>query len=224
MKKIGSECRKLQKKNNKDEEAIYKENNDIYTNMIVYLRTSKINGYNQELVRQDLIQMILDGQERGDNIEKVIGGNYKEVCDEIIESMPKETKGEKLKSIFKLSLTLIWIIGIVVTIESILSKLVGKSLEWNFTLTVGELINGLVIIILANLIVTYICKTAFEENKNSKAKSFLIRWIVFMAILVGLVVINHYFNYTILNIPIAYGVIGVGVIFVLDKIISIYIP
>lgn len=224
MKKIGSEYRKLQKKNNKDEEAIYKENDDIYTNMIVYLRSSKINGYNQELVRQDLIQMILDGQDRGDNIEKVIGGNYKEVCDEIIESMPQETKGEKLKSIFKLSLTLIWIIGIVITIESIVSKLVGKSLEWNFTLTVGELINGLVIIILANLIVTYICRTAFEENKKSKARSFLIRWIICMAIFVGLFAINHYFNYTILNISIVYAIIGVGVIFVLDKIASIYIP
>lgn len=221
MEKLGNKFRELQKKNSKDEEAIYKENDGIYTDMIVYLRTSKINEYNQELVRQDLIQMILDGQERGDNIEKVIGGNYKEVCDEIIESMPQKTTYEKVKSTFKLSLKLIWIVGILATINSILLKFIKEDFAWNFTLTAGEVINVLLMIVLSNLIVKYICKTAFAGNK---AKSFLIRWIICMAILVGLVVINHYFNYTILNIPIAYGVIGVGVIFVLDKITSIYIP
>ena len=71
------QCRELMKKNNKREKAIHKNNDELYTNMIVYLRGSDMTEYNQELVREDLIEMILDGQNRGDDIQKVMGDNYK---------------------------------------------------------------------------------------------------------------------------------------------------
>ncbi|MGM0523556.1 MAG: hypothetical protein ACQER2_05885, partial [Bacillota bacterium] len=58
--------KELLKKNNTREKAIFKSNNDIYTNMIVYLRGSDLTEYDQEVVRADIIELILDGQQRGD--------------------------------------------------------------------------------------------------------------------------------------------------------------
>ena len=85
------EPKELLKKNNENEKNILEENDEIYTNMVVYLRGANISEYNQEKVREDLIAMIVDGQERGDDIQKVIGENYKEICDEIIAEIPKKT-------------------------------------------------------------------------------------------------------------------------------------
>ncbi|PRR79148.1 hypothetical protein CLLI_09930 [Clostridium liquoris] len=91
-------CKGLLKSNNKMEKEIHKNNEKILTDMIVYLRGSDMTEYNQELIREDLIQMIIDGQNRGDDIQKVIGDNYKEICDKIIETMPKKTISQKIGS------------------------------------------------------------------------------------------------------------------------------
>jgi len=66
-------AKELLKKNNNREKAIFDENKEIYTNMIVYLRGSDLSEYNQEVVRGDIIELIIDGQQRGDNIKKVHG-------------------------------------------------------------------------------------------------------------------------------------------------------
>lgn len=88
--------------------------------MIVYLRGSEMTEYNQELVREDLIQMIIDGQNRGDDIQKVMGDNYKEICDEIIETMPKKTTFEKVMGILGLSISAIWILGIIFMVKNMM--------------------------------------------------------------------------------------------------------
>ena len=85
-------AKELLKRNNSREKAISDDSKEIYTNMVVYLRGSDLTEYNQEVVREDIIELIIDGQQRGDDIQKVMGGGYKEICDEIIEAMPKKTK------------------------------------------------------------------------------------------------------------------------------------
>lgn len=60
--------KELLKKNNSAEKAIFDENKEIYTNMITYLRGSDLTDYNQEVVREDIIELIIDGQQRGDDI------------------------------------------------------------------------------------------------------------------------------------------------------------
>ena len=76
---MNREAKKLLKKNNESEKKILKENDGVYTDMIVYLRGADITEYHQEKVREDLIEMIVSGQERGDDIQKVMGENYKEI-------------------------------------------------------------------------------------------------------------------------------------------------
>ena len=63
-------CRELLKENNKKEKMINESNISRYTEMIIYLRGSDIDKYNQELVRADLIEVIIDGQERNDDIKR----------------------------------------------------------------------------------------------------------------------------------------------------------
>ena len=217
------QCRELLRKNNKREKEIHKNNDEIYTDMIVYLRGSDMTSYNQELVREDLIQMIIDGQNRGEDIEKVIGDNYKEICDEIIETMPKKTKIQKIVSTLELSLSLIWILGTISIIRTIIINFISNDKNWDFALSIGDIINMIIIIFIANIVVKYTCKTAFNNTHKNKIISFLKTWIGCMIVLGIMVISSYYLNTTIINISLILVIIITGIIFILDKIISMYV-
>lgn len=216
------QCKELLRYNNKREKEINKINERIYTDMIVYLRGSDMTEYNQELIREDLIVMILEGQERGDDIEKVIGNNYKEVCDEIIETMPKKTKLQKLGSVLETSLASIWILGAISIIKTLIGNFVFSEESWSFILSIGDMINALIIILLANFIVNYVCKTAFQYNDNNKVFSFVKVWIVCIPISGTMIVCSYYLDYTVVHISLILATAIVGIIFVIDKILCRY--
>lgn len=217
---MNKELKKLLKNNNEVEEKIYDDNNKIYSDMIVYLRGSDMTEYNQELVRQDLIQMILDGQERGDDIQKIIGNNYKEICDEIIEAMPKKTRKEKVSDILELTFSAIWIIGVIFIVKTIVANFWGTNNNWRFILSVGNIINMAVTIIIANVVVNYTCKTAFNSKKKNKVISFIKMWIVCTLIFAIMFLSQHYLKYVIVNISLVLAIVIVAIAFVVNRILS----
>ena len=217
------ETKELLKKNNENEKQILEENDEIYTNMIVYLRSADISEYSQEKVREDLIAMIIDGQERGDDIQKVIGENYKEICDEIIAEMPKKTIMEKVMHTLMVILDVVWILGIISLIKTLSTILVKGSKDMTFTLSLGDLISCGMIVIVANVVVNYICKTAFkeEERKNNKVLSFIITWIVCCIILTAVILPSLFIKVTVVSVHIGVAVLVFGVIFVISRILGL---
>ena len=211
----------LLKKNNTREEAISEENDKIYTDMVVYLRSSNLTQYNQELVREDIIELILEGQQRGDNIQKVMGGRYKEICDEIIDVMPKKTRKDNVIEFIDISLSILWILGVIAIAKNLISGLVSKTSEFNFILTIGDIITAIVIIILSNGIVWYITKTALDEKttKNKKVE-FLKAWVVFSLIFAAVLLPSIYLDTVVVNISLLIAIIIALIIFVTSKVVS----
>lgn len=70
MKNRSKEIKELQALNNILDEKINDENQPLFTDMICYIRGAKISLYNQELIRQDLTEMIISAQERGEKLNK----------------------------------------------------------------------------------------------------------------------------------------------------------
>lgn len=219
---MNRDAKKLLKKNNQSEKQILKENDEIYTNMIVYLRGADISEYHQEKVREDLIEMIVSGQERGDDIQTVMGENYKEICDAIIAEMPKKTKGQKIMDAASMILDQIWILGIIYIVKALASILAKDRKDWNFNLTVGEVISGMVIIIVANIAVHYVSKTAFDsdEKKRGKLASFIIVWLVVFIVGCAILLPTFVFTKTILTVHTGIAALGVGVIFIISRILA----
>lgn len=60
---MSSKTKALQKSNNLLDRKIRPENRSVFTDMICYIRSADISDYHQELVRYDLIEMILSAQE-----------------------------------------------------------------------------------------------------------------------------------------------------------------
>ena len=217
------ETKELLKKNNENEKQILEENDEIYTNMVVYLRGANISEYNQEKVREDLIAMILDGQERGDDIQKVIGENYKEICDEIIAEIPKKTVKENVMYALMLTLDIVWIVGVISVIKTLIIMLAKNSKDMTFVFSLGDLISWGMIVFVAYLVVYYICSTTFreKERETNKVLSFIIIWFVCCIILCAIILPSLLIKETIFSVHIGVAALIFGTIFVISRIMSL---
>ncbi|TCK89145.1 hypothetical protein EDC19_2563 [Natranaerovirga hydrolytica] len=212
--------KELMKKNNIKDQAILEENEEIYTNMVVYLRGSDLTEYNQEMVREDIIELIIEGQRRGDNIQKVMGSRYKETCDEIIAAMPKKTKKEKIVEYVGHSLNALWILGVILTFRNFIVDLILKRFENNFIFTVGDMITTLAIIVMAQLIVKYITKSVWKEKQTNSIVGYLKTWIVLMCILAPIILISVYLNKVVISFSYTVAIVVILMIFIASKIIN----
>lgn len=212
--------KELLRKNNLREKEISKENDEIYTNMIVYLRTSNMNDYNQEVVREDIINMILDGQARGDNIQEVMGGNYKEVCDEIIAAMPKRTPKERVLDFVSIFLSVLWILGTIAIVETLVYAYLLKKQSGVFILTVGDLINGGIIMLAAIAILYYVSKTSFATMQENSKITFIKLWLLSSIIILVLFLCNKYFTTVVLELPLLTAFLFVLGVFLVNKVVE----
>lgn len=214
---MNKDAKKLNKLNNAREKLILEENDKDYTNMIVYIRGANISEYNQELVRSDLIELILDGQERGDNIKKIIGENYKEICDEIINSLPKLTVKENILSKFNLIILCLLPLLIIKLIFSTISNFTeGKSLM-NIDFTYADMLNSLIIILFATLIVNYVIKNSFKIDDENKILLF-VKAALFLLLFNGLIVIAYlYLDIVFVTLPIWAVLITIVLLYLVMK-------
>lgn len=214
-------CKKLLKENNLAEQKILPENDDIYTNMIIYLRASELSEYNQELVRADLIEMIVAGQERGDDISAVMGTNYKEVCDEIIRTFPPKTMGDKLLEAATIFLNIISILGTILIIQQTIGTGSFNLTDSSFTLTIGDILISILIAGIAILSVKYICKNAFVEDKSQNKTLEIVKYGCFGIIYTGLFILCKLtLTQTILTCSMIWAILFIAFTFLTQKILS----
>ena len=162
---MNRKTRLLNKENNLLDSKINDENQEIFTNMICYLRSSKLSAYNIEVVRNDLTEMILSAQERGENISDVVGGDYKTFCDNIIDTFPPKTLSEKifdLTDLISFSLAILLITNMLLSRDFI--KLIAELIRGNklthyiIPVTPGIIIQIAAIITFATFLVNIIAK------------------------------------------------------------------
>lgn len=151
----------LREENNEAEKKLSKETNDILTDIVVYIRNGNISDYSQELVRRDITQMLLDGENRGLSAAEIVGEDYKAFCDAVISEMPQLSPIQRVLTGIRDILPAICAGCAIWTVFSVIGQLI-KGEDWTHVpLTVSELITGVCIVLLAVLIVVYITKNVF---------------------------------------------------------------
>ncbi len=177
---MNRKVKELNRENNRLDEEIWEENQEIFTDMICYLRGSELSEYNIEVVRHDLTEMVIAAQERGEDIEKVIGGDYQNFCDEVIATFPKKTVKQKLISsldMICLGLAILSVINILIskdTIRMIQYFIAGKDIDFNIAVSLGTVFSAVFIISLAYMMVKIIMKNAFRKDlKHKKIVDFI---------------------------------------------------
>ena len=118
------------------------------TDIVVYLRGASISMLDQELVRRDITQMIIDGQNAGVAVSDVIGGDYKAFCDSVIAEIPELTAKRRFAvsigrgCLYAAIMLIIWL-GSASAKEFIESGSAGFSA---LPLTVGDIVSAALII------------------------------------------------------------------------------
>ncbi len=219
--KVNKKAKELNRINNKLDKQINEENQQAFTDMICYIRGTNISDYNQEVVRQDLTEMVLSAQKRGENISSVIGDDYKDFCDNVIANLPHKTQKQRIIEFFDiicLGLSILVTINIVTaneTITLIRNLLKGNPLSYNISFSIGSIISNVIIIIISVAIFEYITKKSFQY-KITFLKSFA----TVLGFLLVFLMIAHFGKQTLFttNIFIACG--AVLVLYVIHKILD----
>lgn len=166
----------LLQENNRAEEALSAKGRELLTDIVVYLRGSRVSTWEQELVRRDITEMLLDAEARGDDAAAVIGPDPKEFCDEIIRALPPMPRWESLLCALRDGLLSAAVLIAIWLVSEALKVLLGAGSWPELTLTLGQLLSGAGILLTAFGVVYWICRRSFTvgEKKGPWALLFLI--------------------------------------------------
>ena len=153
--------------NNRLEEALQPEARSLLTDVVVYLRGSRVSTWEQEQVRRDVTRMLLDAQARGEDAREVIGPDPRAFCDSVIEALPPMPRAERLLCTLRDGLLAVLILLALWAALGIAEGLLGVGSWPKLTLTVGQCLGGAGIVALSCLVVTQICKTSFDAPKKA---------------------------------------------------------
>lgn len=210
---------------NKQTKQLMKENNDlsfhlkaadnkILTDMVVYIRGADISGYQQELVRRDITQMILDGEQRGDTMEDIIGSDYKIFCDNVLREVPHHTRAEKAVSFLG---TLCVALAVLLAVRLLfgLSDIFGDTHTWPYIpVTTGAIISMVILLCSVLLLYNTITRNSFNiSSQNNKRISVL-----FAAIILACICADFFLKTVILSVHISIVLIAILLLLIIYKI------
>ncbi|NLX83721.1 MAG: hypothetical protein GXZ04_07925 [Clostridiales bacterium] len=160
----------LNKINNQLDKQISKDNQPLFTDMMVYLRGADISELHQEQVRQDVTQMILAAQERGESLDDLIGGDYKAFCDEVIASLPGKTTRQKVIDALDIAVTALAFLLPILTLMSkdfiamIRDLFAGRPNDLRLPVTLGQVLAIGFILLASLLLVRLMTKRALSSR------------------------------------------------------------
>lgn len=170
--------KELNRENNALDKKICAENQGVFTDMICYLRGSSLSAYDQERVRRDLTEMVLDAQERGDALSDVIGGDYRAFCDEIIASLPHKSFGRRAAEyggVVCLAAAVLGVIKILLSPSFLMwlkDFLTGRPAALpRLAFSLGDVLLCVAIVIASVLIVELIVRNTFDAEKDRGVKA-----------------------------------------------------
>ena len=222
---MNKKAKELNLLNNELDSKIAPENEKSFTDIICYLRGSNLSELDQELVRHDLLEMVLSAQERGEKIDSVIGEDYKEFCDDIIANLPPKTVKQKLADFFDTACWSLSILGIITILFSpqtigIIKNIFSKqSLNFNISISLGNILMICSVIALAVFIFEYITKNSFKDSKSKKSaiiKSILAA----LGIILVFLVTVHLRKIILFNVNIFIALLIVIVLYIAHKVLE----
>lgn len=108
-------------------------NKKIYNQIISYISSFQIQEDELISIKLDILYMALNAQQRGESLTEVVGGDYKQFCDSIVNESSKKTIVTKIRDIFlsfsftlNISIVIILIINAFIDIDNIFTISLGN--------------------------------------------------------------------------------------------------
>ena len=171
---MNKRARILRNENNRFEEKLSKETNDVLTDIVVYIRSTSISEYNQERVRRDIGEMLFEGERRGMSAAEIIGDDYKAFCDAVMCEVPKLSKAQRVMTAVQEVLAGVIVLLAIWTVFSPIIQLIKKEPWYLLPLRLSDLITATVIVAAAVLVAVYITKNVFTPKPAALIAGFVL--------------------------------------------------
>ena len=162
--------KQLLEENNRREKELSPDNQKVLTDIVAYLRGSSTPILQQEQVRRDITEILLEGEVRGQSAQTIIGTDYQAFCDEILAELPR--RSARQRTIYGLSV--VSLSAAVLVVIWLGFSLFTAVIQGPFTLCLpvklGQLLGGALIIAFSYGLVEYVCRTSFEDRSPTKVQ------------------------------------------------------
>ena len=202
----------LLEKNNQAGKALSEKSQRLLTDIVVYLRGSRISTWEQEQVRRDITQIMLDAEARGESAEAVIGPDPQEFCDNILAELSPMPRRESLLCVLRDGLLAAAILAAIWFGLGVLEGLLGDGSWPELTLTFGQVISGGAILFAACGVVYWICRRSFSVEQKKEP------WVLLLLVLFGAISAGIFLKQPIVAMPVQVAAGVVVVLFVVYKI------
>ena len=208
--------RKMLKENNELEQQLSDEGRKVLTDIVVYLRGVPVSMYEQEKVRRDITQMLIDGEKRGSFASDVIGEDYREFCDSIVEEIPHMDGKEKVLVLIRDTLPALIVLLVIWCAGRLAEVLAGVLPSFNCPVTLGNLLGGILLLAGAEGLITLLTKNAFTDGR-----AFNKKWAVVLAVVfIAAVCANYLLTYKVFSIHLGAAAVLTLAVFAVYRIID----
>lgn len=205
----------LLEENNRAEKALSTRGQGLLTDIVVYLRGSRISTWEQEQVRRDITQMLLDAENRGESAEAVIGPDPQGFCDSIIAELPPMPRWESLLCTLRDGLLAAAVLAAIWLGFGVLEGLLGAGSWPELTLTIGQLLSGAGILLTACGVVYWICRRSFSAEQKKGT------WVLLFLVLFAVLCAGVFLRQPIATLPVPAAACVVVALFVVYKLMDI---
>ena len=189
--KVSKRSKALMLENNELEKSVSGEGAAVLTDIVVYLRSSGLSGYDQELVRRDITQMLIDGERRGESARDVIGEDYQQFCDSVIAEFPRPGLKQRVMAALRDFMLYAAVLLTIKAVFSLITLLLSPELRYRIVITLGDALSAAMILAAAVGIVTYICRNSFSTEKHGSWQAFAVLFVIVFAILCAAIFIRR---------------------------------
>lgn len=183
--------KELIRQNNEKRKLLTKENQEYYENFLVYIRANFSRDERAtEEVLLEMLDHLLEAQKEGKTAKEVFGKNPKELADEIIASLPKESWKRQLEFIVEIIMTLFGWYFIARGIVPLIQK--EDQTIHSGTLVVSGLLLIASLAVLIHFVFVLLKKEAFKDRRKKKVGTIL-----YGILIVGLFALSLYVKFAI---------------------------
>lgn len=167
----------IRDENNQLSKNLNKENQEIYTDVVCYLRVSDITDMQQEEVISDILSMFFDWEKQGKKVSDFIGEDYKQFADDIISALnPHKSILEKSKEYLFIILQAFCYMVTIDFLFLYLPKIIKGNIYLVYDYSLDMALRSLLILIVAISVVKYIGRNSFKHKIKPISK--LVRFII----------------------------------------------
>ena len=208
--------RKMLKENNELEQQLSDEGRKVLTDIVVYLRGVPVSMYEQEKVRRDITQMLIDGEKRGSFASDVIGEDYREFCGSIVEEIPHMDGKEKALVLVRDTLPALVVLLMIWCAGRLAEVIAGVLPSFYCPVTLGNLLGGILLLAGAEGLITLLTKNAFTDGR-----AFNKKWAVVLAVVfIAAVCANYLLTYKVFSIHLGAAAVLTLAVFAVYRIID----